>query len=80
MFTNRIRPLFFAVSICANSLLSACLKDLATDKSIEVLLSQTLQQQAATLSNLPVGISDILKNALITKNKALLTQLVSLSA
>ncbi|MBA3954497.1 WD40 repeat domain-containing protein [Candidatus Dependentiae bacterium] len=79
MFTNRIRPLFFAVSICANSLLSACLKDLATDKSLEALLSQTPQQQAATLNNLPIGMSDILKTSLIAKNKELFIQMLTLT-
>ncbi|MBA3536701.1 MAG: hypothetical protein H0T84_08850, partial [Tatlockia sp.] len=78
MFTAYQHKITFLFSILTSSLSFTCLQDLAADKTLELLLLQSTQQQAATLSNLPNDSVDILKSALIAKNKALITQLLTL--
>ncbi|MBA3953699.1 hypothetical protein H0X48_00060 [Candidatus Dependentiae bacterium] len=69
MITYSLRLLVVLATFAMTSSTLSCLRDLAATKSLEILLSQTLQQQAATLNTLPLDSIDILKTALILKIK-----------
>ncbi|MBA3953698.1 WD40 repeat domain-containing protein [Candidatus Dependentiae bacterium] len=78
MCTSFKRVIILIVSFLTFSNSFSCLRDLAADKFLDLLLSQTFLQQAITLKTLPKDIIDILRKDLIAKYEMLLIRTLSL--